>query len=62
VADGASHWELSLLGRMWSRITALELGDVQTAHAEIDAYAAGAEAIGQRYRLAWPTLWGRRAR
>jgi DNA-binding SARP family transcriptional activator len=57
VADGAGNWELSLLGRMWSVITALELGDVQTADAEINAYAAEAEALGQRYMLAWPTLW-----
>lgn len=57
VADGAGNWELSLLGRMWSVITALELGDVQTADAEIDAYAAKSEALGQRYLSAWPTLW-----
>ena len=57
VADGGGNWELSLLGRMWSVITALELGDVQTADTEIDAYAAKAESLRQRYLLAWPTLW-----
>jgi tetratricopeptide (TPR) repeat protein len=57
VADGADNWELSLLGRMWSVITALELGDVQAADAEIEAYAARAQAVGLPYLLAWPTLW-----
>jgi DNA-binding SARP family transcriptional activator len=57
VADGAGNWELALLGRMWSIITALELGDMPAADAEIDAYAADAEALGQQYLLAWPALW-----
>jgi DNA-binding SARP family transcriptional activator len=57
VAHGAGNWELSLLGRMWSVITALELGDMETADAEIKGYGTEADALGQRHLLAWPTLW-----
>ena len=57
VADGAGSWELALRGRMWSVITALELGDMETADTEIDAYAAEGKALRQQYLLAWPTLW-----
>jgi DNA-binding SARP family transcriptional activator len=57
VADRAGDWDMALQGRMWRIITALELGDIQVADAEITEYAAEAEALGQSYLLAWPTLW-----
>ena len=57
VADRAGDWHMSLQGRMWRIITALELGDVEVADAEIAEYAAEAERLGQSYLLAWPTLW-----
>ena len=57
VADRAGDWHMSLQGRMWRIITALELGDVEVADAEIAEYTAEAEALGQSYLLAWPTLW-----
>src|SRR4029453_16905909 len=57
VADRAGDWHMSLQGRMWRIITALELGDVEVADAEIAEYTAEAEALGQSYLHAWPTLW-----
>jgi DNA-binding SARP family transcriptional activator len=57
VADRASDWDMSLQGRMWRIITALELGDVEVADAEIAAYAKEAADLDQSYLLAWPTLW-----
>ncbi len=56
-ADSAGNRQMALVGRMWSVLTDLELGDVQAADAEIDAYAGEAEALGQPFLLAWPTLW-----
>jgi tetratricopeptide (TPR) repeat protein len=42
---------------LWRIIPAVELGDVEVADAEIAEYTAEAEALGQSYLHAWPTLW-----
>ena len=56
VANRAGDSHMSLQGRMWRIITALELGDVEVADAEIDDYAREASSA-KSYLLAWPTLW-----
>jgi tetratricopeptide (TPR) repeat protein len=48
---------MSLLGRMCSVITALELGDTVAADTEIEGYEDEATALGQRHLLALPRLW-----
>jgi DNA-binding SARP family transcriptional activator len=57
VADHTGNWQMSLRGRMYSIITALELGDTAAADAEIKGYEDEATALGQRYLLALPRLW-----
>jgi DNA-binding SARP family transcriptional activator len=56
-AIAAGNWQMALVGRMWSVFTALELGDVSAADAEIKAYLVEVEGLRQPYLLALPRLW-----
>ena len=56
-AERADDAELVLQARNWRVLDLMELGRIDEARAEIDAYAAGADALGLPHYRWWVPMW-----
>lgn len=56
-ATAGSDRQMVLQGRMWRFVNLVEVGDIDEADAELDAYALLAEVLRQPLQEFWPPAW-----